>query len=532
MKKLLQNPAQTLSCFVFVIGAALLAYLTYMNLDKGFIFNDEAYYLSYYKNKGESLSFDRTNFFRIFKFLYTPNIYHFRIISITTLVLSNFLLCFTVFKFLKFKNNILFFSLLGIFIGFESWNINNLIVQQYIGNTILVNLGVSLMLISLIVKRPYIIIFSGFILSFVLFNGNSHTIVIIPIISFLILNNKDQWKINLIYFSLGSILGVVLYFTVLDTIVNFIYQLKFLKEYLGFHRKQHSKTFMVLWCVYLFINAFLPSAIAFFLLWKAKFSENSIKILNKVLAVIGIITFGFFIFLGDYFIFSFIVFTHLLAIRFWVDKDESKQNKYLIILLLVIPYCLSFGSQTWFHLRLNAYKFYYFLLIFICIIRLYKNLFWILGYLAVVSLMIINFPNILHDKGWKDFVFTEQTEKVKINGYDLYLDKGRKKDIDDLRPYLQNQRNVIYSSNHLMGYLYILDASPPIYYYFTLKDYIKFIIKKEGKTPDDYIYIESNDYPFSPKEIVPLKFVSHPEKYKVVKAGRFILYLPSDYQKK
>jgi hypothetical protein len=83
-----------------------------------------------------------------------------------------------------------------------------------------------------------------------------------------------------------------------------------------------------------------------------------------------------------------------------------------------------------------------------------------------------------------------------------------------------------------MGYLYILDASPPIYYYFTLKDYVKFIIKKVNKTPDDFIYIESNDYPFYSKEIVPLKFVSHPEKYKVVKAGRFTLYLPSNYQKK
>ncbi|MEI7486496.1 MAG: hypothetical protein WCJ72_03645 [Chryseobacterium sp.] len=101
-----------------------------------------------------------------------------------------------------------------------------------------------------------------------------------------------------------------------------------------------------------------------------------------------------------------------------------------------------------------------------------------------------------------------------------------------LRPYLEDQKNIIYSSNHLIGYLYILNAKPPIYYYFTLKDYIKFIMEKEHKTPDDYIYIESNDYPFSPKEIVPLKFVNHPEKYKVVKTGRFTLYLPSDYQKK
>lgn len=532
MDKLLQNPIRTVTYIIFIIGTALLAYITYANLDKGFVFNDEAYYLSYYKNKGESLSFDRTNFFRIFRFLYTPNIYHFRIISITTLVLSNFLLCFTVFKYFKLKNNVIIFSLLGIIIGFQSWGINNLIIHQYIGNTILVNISVSLALISLITKRHMILSLSGFVLAFVLFNGNSHSIVIAPLFAFIILSDYKHWKINTIYSGVGFILGIIIYFTFLDTLDNFIDQLKFLKEYLGFHRKQHSKTFMVLWCVYLFLNAVLPSALAFFILWKSKFSENSVKIFDKILALIGSITLVFFLFFPSYYIFSFILFVHLLAVRFWASTTESKENKYLILLLLVIPYCLAFGSQTWFHIRLAAYQYYYFLVIFLCLVRLYKSIFWMSGYLLVISLLIIGFPSLLKTKGWKDFIFTEQTEKVKINGYDLYLDKQRKKDIEDLRPYLQNQPNVIYSSNHLIGYLYILDATPPIYYYFTLKDYIRFIIKKVGKTPDDFIYIESNDYPFQSKEIVPLQFVEHPEKFKIVKAGRFTLYLPSNYQKK
>ncbi|WP_223558146.1 hypothetical protein [Chryseobacterium lathyri] len=532
MNKSLPNPLQILIYFVFAAGAVLLAYLTYANLDKGFIFNDEAYYLSYYKNKGESLSFDRTNFFRIFKFLYTPNIYHFRIISITTLVLSNFLLCFSVFRYLNLKGNIFIVSLLGIFLGFESWAISNLIIHQYIGNTILVNTGVSLILISLMTQKQVIQVLAGFVLSFVLFNGNSHSIVIAPIFVFIILCDLKRWKANTIWFLAGFITGIIVYFTFLDTLDNFIYQFRFLKDYLGFHKKQHSKTFMVFWCIYLFLNAVLPAAIAYFLLWKSRFSENSVKILDKVLAVIGIITLGLFICSSEYYIFAFIVFTHLLVVRFWTSKTESRENKYLVLLILIIPYCLAFGSQTWFHLRLPAYKYYYFVLIFICLIRLYKNILWISGYLLAVSFMIYRFPDTLKTKGWKDFIFTEQTEKVKVNGYDLYLDKQRKKDIEDLRPYLQNQSNVIYSSNHLIGYLYILDAHPPIFYYFPLKDYMHYIIKKVGKTPDDYIYLESNDYPFSPKEFVPLKFVNHPEQYKVIKAGRFTLYLPSQYQKK
>ncbi|MCX8522331.1 hypothetical protein OF897_00145 [Chryseobacterium formosus] len=524
MNKILQNSGLTLSSFIFFIGALFLACITYMNLDQGFIFNDEAYYLSYYKNQGESLSFDRTNFFRIFKFLYTPNIYIFRIISITALVLSNFLLFFSTLKYFDFKKNIFLLSFLGILIGFETWSISNLILQQYIGNTILVNCGVSLILLSFVYQKKWILTIAGFVISFILFNGNSHSIIVIPIMLYLFFQNPKQWKLVFLYFFIGFATGIIIYFTFLDTLDNFMDQLKFLKEYLPFHRKQHSKTFMVLWCVYLFLNGILPPLIIGLLFWKFKFK---IEILDKIIAFIGVLCLALFIFFQTYYIFSFISFTHLLVLRFILDKEISKESKYLILLLLVIPYCLAFGSQTWFHIRLNAYKFYYFLIILVIINRLYKNKLWMLGYLIFICTMIIRFPDILHDKGWKDFVFTEQTEKVQINGYDLYLDKGRKKDIEDLRPYLQNQKDIIYSSNHLMGYLYILDASPPIYYYFTLKDYLSFIIKKMNKTPDDFIYIESDDYPFSPKEIIPLKFVHNPENYKIVKTGRFTLYIPS-----
>ncbi len=517
---------------IIIIGTVFLGYITYANLGKGFIFNDEAYYLSYFKNKGEYLSFDRTNYFRIFKFLYTPDIHRFRINTTTTLILSNFILYFCVFKYFKINKYIFVFSLIGIFVAFHTWSITNLSLQQYIGNTILVNIGLSLILISFILKKQFIILFAGFILSFILFDGNSHVVVLIPISLFLWLADKEKRITNCLYYLAGFSIGIIIYFTTMDTTENFLDQFKFLKEYLTFHRKQHSKRFMVLWFVYLFLNAILPVAIAYFFLKKAKFSLKSVSILEKIVAVTGILTVITYFFFLEYGYIMQILFTHLLVLRFWLLKDEPIANKYLITLLLVIPYGLTFGSQTWFNLRLHVYIVYYFLLTLICFIKLYRNISWIAGYSIVLIFLIVTFPARLTEKGWKDFVFTEQNEKVKVNGYDLYLDKGRKKDLDDLRPYLENQPNVIYSSNHLMGYLYMLDATPPIYYYFTLKDYIDYIIKKVGKTPDDYIYIESNDYPFSPKEIIPLKFVNHPEKYKVVKTGRFTLYLPAQFQKK
>ncbi|WP_449399772.1 hypothetical protein [Chryseobacterium wanjuense] len=119
---------------------------------------------------------------------------------------------------------------MGIFIGFESWNINNLIIQQYIGNTILVNIGVSLMLASMIVRKQFLIILSGFVLSFVLFNGNSHSIIIFPILAFFAVSDTKNRKSNFLYFFMGFTAGIVVYFTFLDTFDNFIYQFKFLKR--------------------------------------------------------------------------------------------------------------------------------------------------------------------------------------------------------------------------------------------------------------------------------------------------------------
>lgn len=518
--------------FIFALCAIFIATLTYLNLDKGFIFNDEAYYLFHYKNKGQMLTLDRTNFFRIFEFLYTPNIHLFRIVSITTLVISNFVMCFAVLKYLEIKGNVFLYSTVGIFIGFHTWSITNLIIQQYIGNTILVNLGIALLLFSKMHKKPWLSVISGFILSFILFNGNSHTVVLLPIFLFFLVTEKTGKLKKVLLFVSGGIFGIAIYFTFLDSIANFKSQLQFLKEYLGFHRKQHSVKFMILWVIYLFLNGIFPVATAYLILWKSKFSLKSLQIFDYILSFLGLTTIITFVFFDQsIFMVVLILFIHLMVLRFCIRKDENINSKYLIVLLLLISYGLTFGSQTWFTIRISAYLVYYVVLMLFLIYKNYSQN-WKAGFLFFIIVFAIQFPSLLHSKGWKDFIFTEQSELVQVNGHFLYLDKGRKNDIDALKPYLYRQEKVIYSSNHLLGYLYILDAYPPIPYYFTLKDYLDFIIKKRGDDRDDYIYIESNDYPFSPKEMIPLHFVKHPEKYQTVKTGRFTLYLPANFQKK
>jgi len=517
---------ENLLSWIFVIGSLFIGYIVYSNLDKGFIFNDEAFYLFLYRDHESLPTVDSTNFYRIFKFIYTENIYHFRIITYALLNISTFIVYFFAAKYYKLKANAFLMGFLGITVNFVSWGISNIVLHQYISNTVLINISLASIFIYLIYKRLLPLIISGFCLGILLFNGIPHTVVIIPITAFLLFNFWKKDKRTIFYIIAGGLLGIAFYFTFIESFSKFISQFEWIKYYKQFHTKQHPKRFYIVWVLKVAGFIFLPALLLIGYLHR--FSKNKIQQTNYVLLMLGIIFAASFLFYP--FIYLNYVLLALLIYRYFLEKI-SLEKKTMLILLSLIPFGLSFGSGAYFEVRGTLYNVYYYLPLSIIILSVY-NVRVYAAFVVLFAYQYLVFPNSLKEKDWKDFIFTQQTEKVKVNGYDLYLDKQRKKDIEDLRPYLQNQPNVIYSSNHLIGYLYILDANPPIYYYFPLKDYMHYIIKKLNKTPDDYIYIESNDYPFSPKEFVPLKFVNHPEHYKVIKTGRFTLYLPSQFQKK
>lgn len=499
-----------------------MGFIVYTNLDKGLIFNDEVFYLFLYKDHQSLPTVDSTNFYRIFHFLFTENIFKFRVITYGLLNISTFILYFFTSKYYQLKVHPFLLGFLGIGFNFLAWGMSNIVLHQYIGNTILINLSLALIFIYLIYKKLFPLIISGAFLGLVLFNGIPHTIVVVPIALFLLYNFWKKDKKPIIYIIGGGILGILFYFTCIESFSKFVAQFEWIRYYQKFHTKQHPKRFFVFWILKVLGFFIIPaSALIGYLI---KFSKNKIQHTNYILIALATLS------VISYFVYPFIYINYilfsLLIYRYFLEPEISREKKTMLIVLTLLPFGLSFGSGAYFEVRGPAYSIYYYLTLIIVILSIYNSKVYGI-FTAFFLYQCFVFPNLLKEKGWKDFMFTEQTEKIKINGYDLYVDKGRKKDIEDLRPYLENQKNVIYSSNHLMGYLYILNAKPPIYYYFTLKDYIKFIIEKEGKTPDDFIYIESNDYPFYPKEIVPLKFVNHPEDYKTVKTGRFTLYIPS-----
>ncbi|KMQ68240.1 hypothetical protein ACM39_10385 [Chryseobacterium sp. FH2] len=489
--------------------------------------NDEAYYLAHFRDFRNVLTVDATNYFRIFQVFYTDNIYHFRIITFLLLNLSSYLLFFLVSKYYKLKISPFLFGLLGICLNFLTWRATIVVLNQYHGNTILINLTISFLVLFLLYRKKIFLVVCGFFLGIFIFDGVPHVITIFPITAFIVYNFWKSSKSIVLVFGGGILLGIIFYFSFIESLSTFIKQLEYVKIYKHFHRKQHPIRFYFYWVAFVIGFVAVPLALSLFLINKYLVKLKKIHVFDYILLVSGIAIGIMYFFYDNLHILY--VFLGLLIYRFFLTNEILEKKTFLLVLYF-LPFGMAFGSGFYFHIRGGMYQLYYFLALSIILINLYQIRTYSIYVLTLIVCFII-YPEFIHDKGWKDFVYTEQTEKVKINGHDLYLDMHRKKDVEDLRPYLENQKNVIYSSNHLMGYLYILNAKPPIYYYFTLKDYIQFIIKKVGKTPDDYIYIESNDYPFSPKEIVPLKFVSHPENYNVVKAGRFTLYLPSQFQK-
>lgn len=511
---------------LFIFSALFMGYLVYSNLDKGLVMNDEAYYLMHFRDYKEMITVDATNYFRIFQIFYTDNIYHFRIITLVLLNTTSFLLFALAARYFKVKIHPLLFGFLGICINFLTWQGTIIVLNQYHGNTILMNLSLSFLLLFLLYRKSFFAIISGSLLGILFFDGIPHSIAIGPVALFILYNFwKESRQIVYLFFG-GIVAGFLIYFIFIEDFSTYIAQFEYLKIYKSFHRKQHPIRFYFYWFALVVGFIFIPLTILIYFFHKNVVNKKAV--LDKLLLVFGLLILLFSFFFQNLHILY--VFLGILIYRFSLEESSNKEKTFLIILFLV-PFGLAFGSGFYFHIRAGIYQIYFFLCFNIILFRLYSFKTYLLYLIFFVCNLII-YPNFLYEKGWKDFIYMEQNVPVQINGHTLYLDKGRNKDLEDLRPYLQNQPNVIYSSNHLIGYLYILKAKPPVYYYFTLKDYIQFMIKKAGKTPDDYIYIESDDYPFYPKEIVPLQFVKHPENYQKVQAGRFTLYLPKNFQKK
>ena len=515
-----------LAGLVFLFGAIFAGYFVYSNLNKGLIFNDEAYYLLHFRDFQKVITVDASNFFRIFQPFYTDNIFHFRVITYLLLNSTTFLLFFLAAKYFVLKIHPILIGSLGILFNFISWGATNIVLHQYIGNKVLTNLSLCFLLLYLLNRKSFLLIFSGFFLGILMFDGIPHVTIFLPVGLFLLLN---FWKIerkNILYFGIGVLIAVLVYFTFIQKFSDFVSQLEYLKIYQQFHTKQHPKSFFFYWFAKVLGLIFFPGILAIFLIHR--FARNRIKSINNLIWIVAFIT------ILSLFFYPFVYLNYLLLLlllyRYWLSENSFAYKTFLTLLFLT-QFCLAFGSGAYFEGRSGQYFIYFILTIVVILSSLYDFRYF-LAFVIYCVFQVALLPDFVHTKGWKDFVFTEQTEPVKINGHDLLLDKKRKNDIEDLRPFLQNQPKVIYSNNHLVGYLYILDAYPPIPYYFTLKKYVKFILDKKGDQPDDYIYLESNDYPFSPKEIIPLQFVNHPENFRVVKSGRFTLYLPKNFQEK
>ena len=273
--------------FLFLIGAIFMGYLVYSNLDKGFIFNDEAFYLFFYRDHQSLPTVDATNFYRIFNVFFSENLYVFRIITYGLLNLSTFALYFFAGKYYQLKLNAILIGFIGIGFNFITWGISNIVLHQYIGNTILVNFSLSFIFIYLLYRKLFPLLISGFLLGLVLFNGIPHTIVIIPISLFLLFNFWKSSKKTILYIVIGGILGIIFYFSFIESLSQFISQFEWIKFYQQFHTKQHPKSFFFYWILKVVGFILLPSGIL--IGYIHQFSKNKIKILDFLIIIFAII---------------------------------------------------------------------------------------------------------------------------------------------------------------------------------------------------------------------------------------------------
>lgn len=482
------------------------------------IFNDEAMYLFQFRDYKTTFTLATTNFFKIFQPFYTDDIHLFRIITYIILNLSTFSLFFALGRYFKTAIHPVFIAMLGLCFNFFTWQASNIVLQNYIANTVLCNFILTFMVLAATFAKSTYLVPSGFFTGIFLFDGIPNTVLLVPMLLYVFLVFEKK---NFYLYLLGILIGILYYFIFVEHPSEFFKQLEFVKEYKVFHRKQHPDRLYFYWIVYLFIFLIIPLIISIYF-------DKKFKIRNSIIGILlvtNIITLFFKqnIYV-EYLLLSFLLYTA-------ADSLKDRSSLYLLILICLLPFGLAFGSNMPFEIRGRTYTIYYIIVLLIIINLQYTIKAYVL-FLLFFLYSMYNFYAEFNDKSWKGFIYSEQTEKVNVNGYSLYFDKQRKKELDALRPYLQNQKNVIYSQNKLMGYLYILHAEPPMHTYFVFRQYMEYLIRKQNKVPDDYIYLESEKYPFNPKDFTPLTIVTNPADYKIIHVEDFTIYLPKNYKQK
>lgn len=506
--------------------------IIFWSLNRGLVMLDEAFYLLHMEENASPIAI--SNWYVFAKPLFDMDLLHLRFIVFSWLALSAFFLGYSFSSYWDFGWPAWFSGILAVFAHFVLS-----IPVQYVPNNVTFNIffiysSLGFLFFALSKKGNKAIawlflLLSGFCLGFLPFVmvTNTPMIGLFLIAVFLFFRGKQPFTHTIFWF-LGVLLAVVSFFLVFQSPEIFIADFKeamTFTQYLGSHGLRPLIQWHVDTLIY-FLG--MPLALTLILYYWANESLNEkswSNILIRSLGVILLLTLLVFDLTSRKGVFSSSLFYILVFATSLIlmAKKVKWDPKYLsLILLAVVPYFATLGTDVPFQVRTAGY-FVVLILLVIAMLQVIPLKKFNLLFLCLLVIVFLNFLSYPFREGWARYKLVAQTEKYTLpNGKgQIKLSPKVFENTVAISPYLTGKSQVVISHPNLWGYVYLSGAQALNLHFMPNEAYIQYFLEKQVIDLNSLTFMEGKLIRFSET------FISNmmgSENYDKIDLGDIIIY--------
>lgn len=456
--------------------------INFWQANKGLIMYDEAWYLYLLKDLPHGLS---SQFHLLLKNVFNGDIFLLRCGVILSNIIGSVIFSFGLYSLFKvqLKLRCVDYFLLWAFTVASVFSVVIMCFSYLSLNTFVTQVGLGLIFWGLSLKNSLkstpLIFLGGSSLGFLTFIMFTNTPIFLLVVIGIYYLSEDSTKFkNCLYFSLGILFSIALYFLFFESYELFVSSLKtaIVKTAHNQYASNHGLKAMIWWsfkAIQYVIEDVFPALMFSFGLYYVLDRYR-----NRIISIL--LSFFLLLMLGIYCYYSILNNKHGIAsvtpfytlyifyilLLFLEEKQSLKENiGYLFMGVIILPFILSLGTDVDFKVRASVYMPLILPFIFLStrILREKKIYYFILLGFFTLYFAVNIFK--LTRSNWGDTVYLKQTFAVKTLGIsqNIYLDKDKFDILSDLQTKTHKYDSVIMSDQIFWGYSYLLDLKPISY---------------------------------------------------------------------
>jgi hypothetical protein len=489
----MENKISIINKSILFLICFIIIYFKIFLINKGIVIDDEAYYLYLLKDIPNQ---NPTQFHKLFFNVFNGNIFSIRITYLVWEFISYVFFSLSFLKlylnyFNKNDNKInLFISIFSFtLIGFSIFSLPVCNIPFYtMLNKTIYPISIGFLILSYLSylknkpKQSFLLLFiCGVTLGFQSFimitTIISYSLFLITI--FILFNKKIKPSI---YFILGILLSICIYFTLIENPITF-YKNEILIHFDQYsssnYNEKHGLLPIIRWCFitikYLFFECFIPSLALIALIYlKPILNKHQKWVLHLILSVGYILFYYFYVINGEHHFASMNIFISLMIytlIHFFIIKKNELNLLTIFLLILILPVSLSIGSDVEFKTRSTDYIGLFFPIIYF--FGLKDNRKGKLIFIIILSSYLINYTSMYFRENWGYFTYSKQKYNVKKLGLqqNLLIDEIHYNNLKSFKNYLNKNDIIIISDKRLWAYSYLLELNPISYKFKLIETY-------------------------------------------------------------